>query len=100
MTKRYVPEDYLENMRLQIALARQGTRTPLEFFAELEELIHKSGVPTTPASLRTMFLRGLDVDIREPLILLPIRDINALAHMTMEIYNQFQTKKKAAWARS
>src|SRR6185295_18347812 len=102
MTKRYVPEDHKESMRVKIALATQGSKTPLEFFSELEDLLHKGGVQAGRTAFRTMFLRGLDEEIRDKVRPLGIKDPTRLAHTAMDFYEQQQRQRqrRAAWARA
>ena len=102
MTKRYVPEDHKEVMRVKIALATQGSKMPLEFFSELEDLLYKGGVQAGRTTFRTMFLRGLDEEIRDKVRPLGIKDPTRLAHTAMDFYEQQQRhrQRRAAWARA
>ncbi|XP_048228964.1 uncharacterized protein LOC125369800 [Ricinus communis] len=84
MTQKYFPPVYKNEMRLKIALARQGTQTPLEFFAQLKDLYFKAVMSVTPATIRTKFLHGLHVDLREEIDVLPIKDITADSHMPVK----------------
>ena len=88
MTKQYVPGDHKESMRIKIALSTQGSKMPLEFFSELEDLLHKSVVQAGRTAFRTMFLRGLDEEIRDKVRPLRIKEPNWLAHTGMNFYKQ------------
>ncbi|XP_048234872.1 uncharacterized protein LOC125371066 [Ricinus communis] len=97
MTQKYVPPEYKNEMRLKIALARQGTQTPLEFFAQLEDLYFKAGMSVTLATVRTKFLHGLPVDLREEIDVLPIKDLTALAHAAQKVHFKLVRKKVYPW---
>jgi hypothetical protein len=60
MKRKYIPRDYKDNMRIEICRARQGTMTPEEFFAKLEDMFFKAGVSASPSTLRTRFIAGLN----------------------------------------
>eukprot|EP00257_Ricinus_communis_P024408 XP_015584605.1 uncharacterized protein LOC107262699 [Ricinus communis] len=96
MTQKYVPPEYKNEMRLKIALAQQGTQTPLEFFAQLEDLYFKAGMSVTPATIRTNFFM-IFIDLREEIDVLPIKDLTALVHAAQKVHFKLVRKKVYPW---
>ena len=90
LKKRHVPEEYTEVMRLRLAQAHQGSRSPMEFRDEIERLAHQANIYLTERALCTQFLAGLNTSIRNPLSIHSIRDINTLTHKAQLLYEQQQ----------
>ena len=83
MHKKYVPSNYTDQIRLEIAMGHQGSLNPLEFYSKLEDMLYKVNISATPATLRCRFLAGLNTSICDRLEVLPIKDINSLMHAAM-----------------
>ena len=98
MTQKYVPPEYKHEMRMKIALARQGTSKPNEFYATLEDMYYKAGMSVSPATMRTKFLSGLHVAIRDQLEVLPIKDLSTLVHTAMQLHAQQVRKSTSPWS--
>jgi len=97
MTKKYVPQDYKNQMRLQIAMVKQGGKTPLEFFSQLEDMYYKAGISVSQSTLKTKFLSGLNLNIRDQLEVLPVEDLDDLTHAAMKIHNQLVRKRQVPY---
>ena len=94
MTKKYVSQDYKNQMRLDIAMAKQGNKTPLEFFSQLEDMYYKASISVVPSIMRTKFLSGLNLNIRDQLEVLPIKNLNDLTHAAIKsTINSFGSAK-------
>ena len=90
MTKKYVPDDFKNDMRMQIAEFQQGKLTPVAYLAKLEDMYMKAGISASPSALRTKFMSGLNPSIRRPLEIAPYRDLGALCHAAMKLHKQQQ----------
>ena len=97
MKKKYVPEQHIEQMRLRVAMCKQGPHSPIQFFNELENVSYKAGIHHTQQSLRTQFLAGLNQEVRDGVECLQIEDPTRLVNAAQLFYNQLQRKKKQAW---
>ena len=99
MTRKYVPSNYREKMRYEVAAATQGTMSPQEFLAHLEDLYHKAGSVVSTGTLRDRFVAGLNESLRDRVEVLPFQDFNDLI-LTAQRYHEQDVRKRRQWSTS
>ena len=90
MRRKYVPPNYREKMRYDVANATQGKMSPQEFLNHLEDLYSKAGSVVRQATLRDRFVAGLNGDIKNMIELLNLRDLNDVVVSAQRFYEQLQ----------
>ena len=96
MTRKYVPSNFREKMRYDVASATQGTLSPQEFLAHLEDLYYKAGSVVSTGTLRDRFVAGLNEHLRDRVEVLPYRDFNELV-LTAQRYHEQDIRKRRQW---
>ena len=94
-----MPYEHVECVS-KFKICSQGSRSPLDFFMELEELMITARVKNTPSHICTQFLAGLNSSFKtylETLIRMgqPRDDVDALVRLARKYHYKLQRREES-----
>ncbi|OMO69839.1 reverse transcriptase [Corchorus capsularis] len=92
LKKKFLPEDYKQDVFLKLQNLKQGSMSVLDYTAEFDALMIKANINEPEEQTIARYLAGLKILIANIVVLQPYRTLNDVIKLTLRVEKQVKNK--------